>query len=278
MTDDLDHDDDDVTDPDGADQPTETTIDDMDHVGLLPNWERYGDQEQLHRFETLRHRGDLLQMMYGLEPATADAALFERASIERAKDTDLTCGAIDDDLMRRARVYVGCDPATSASVRASWFVAVVCVFIPATSTEPEMRIVADVIRAKGVARVEEQGRILQELYQDWQPEVLAVEAVGGFSYLATYSQHTLRLPVRPIVTGAQQRDEIPALAAELRAGIWHVPWSDTQSQRTMTPLIAELLDYPQGTTDVVMALSFCRRVHYETPVRRRESVRGEFIE
>jgi hypothetical protein len=261
-----------------AENPPEATIDDMDHVGVLPNWERYDTEEQLHRFESLAHRPDTLCMMYALQPASVAAALFARQAIERAKDTTLALDDLDVRVLPPGRILIGVDPATASGPRASWFVAVVCLFVGGTKTEPEQRIVLDPVRERGIGSVEAQGRILQALHHDWRPEWLAIEAVAGYSYLSSYALHSLYLPVKPVVTGDQHRDEIPALADEVARGRWRIPWGDSRTQRTMGPLTTEMLDYPEGTRDVLMALTFCRRTNYEAPSQRKATVRCDVFD
>jgi hypothetical protein len=258
--------------PDAENLP-EASIDTMDHVGLVANWSLYDAAEQIHRFDSLAHRADTLSMMYGLMPASAAGALFDRRAVEQAKDSTLTLDDLNPRDLPTGRIIVGVDPATASGPRASWFVAAVCLFVPATKTDPELRIVLDIVRERGIGSVEVQGNILQELADAWRPSWFAIEAVGAFSYLATYAEHSLSLAVKPVITGEQQRNEIPALADEVRRGRWVIPWGDSATQRRMAPLVTEMIDFPEGTKDILMALTFCRRTNYEAPAKRKATVR-----
>src|SRR5262249_10500057 len=110
------------------------TIEEREDIGLLPNWSAYDVAEQLHRMDSLAHRPDVLSLMYALTPVSHSAALFERTWIERAKDLGLSLESLSRRDLPSGRIIVGVDPATSSSPRASWFVAIPVLFVPATKT------------------------------------------------------------------------------------------------------------------------------------------------
>jgi len=249
------------------DEPPETTIDDQPHLGVLPNWEpHYGFEEQTLRLNSTTPENQML--MYALQPCSAATALFDRRWIEAAKDATLTLDTSTRRMFPAGRVIIGVDPAFSSGPRSSWFVAVVVLFVPQTKTAPERRIVLAMKRFRGLPSVEAQGDILRELHHDWQAEWLAIESNAAQTYLASYAEHTLHLPVKRLFTAERDADAIPALAHEFASQRWTIPWGDARTQRGLAPLINELVEYPAGTKDSLMAMTFARRVYYEAPAKK----------
>jgi hypothetical protein len=245
----------------------ETTLDEQEHVGILPNWEpNYDYAEQVRRFDSTTPENRA--MGYAQMPASAASALFHRKWIEWAKDRSLTLDTIDLRMFPGGRVIIGVDPAFASGPRASWFVALPVLFVPATNTTPERRIVVAMEHQRGLASVEEQGAVLQRLHRDWRAEWLAIECNAAQTYLASYCDNTLHLPVKRIVTAEHNAEDLPALASEFAAHRWVIPWGDAITQRVLAPLVNEATEYPMGTKDCLMAMSFAVRIHYETPARK----------
>lgn len=249
----------------------EATIDEQDELGVLPNWDsHYGYEEQIARFEAYSTRPDLLRALYALEAPSGKGTLFTPDWIANAKDTEISVDSVARSMFRPGRVIVGVDPARASGPRASWFVIVPVLFVSATGTEPEQRVVLDLIHERGVGSVEAQGAMVKRIADAWKAEWCAIEAVAGYGYLAAYCEHTLRLPVRSIVTTKADADEIPSLADEVARRRWRIPWGDVRSQRVMGPLVNEMHDYGNAgaARDCLMALTFARRAMYETPEKK----------
>ncbi len=259
----------------GDAEPVETeaapaTLDAEDHLGVLPNWEpQYGFEEQVMRFNSTTAQN--VALMYALNPSSSAEALFDRKWIEAAKDRTVTLDAIARRLLPPGRVIIGCDPAFSAGPRSSWFVAVAISFIPQTKTSPERRIVLALKRYRGLPSIEAQGSILQELHHDYRAEAIGVESNAAQQYLAGYCEHTLHLPVKRLFTGERDADAVPALAQEFAGGRWTIPFGDARTQREFSPLINELCECPEGTTDCLMALTFARKIYYAAPAKKTGS-------
>jgi hypothetical protein len=258
--------------PDESEDDASTNLDGQDDIGVLPNWaSHYGADEQLARFAAYSTRPDLLRALYALEATSGESTLFHPKWIEQAKDCTLSVDTITRAMFPQGRVILGVDPARASGPRASWFVAIVVLFISATKTSPEQRVILDLVHERGIGGVEAQGAIVQELAQDWQAEQCGIEAVGGFGYLASYCEKTLHLPVKPLVTTKEDREEIPALANEFGRARWRIPWADARTQRIMRPIVNEMSEFggAGAAKDCLMACTFARRVMYETPATKR---------
>ena len=249
--------------------PPETTLDDQPHVGCVPNWTPcYDYAEQLRRFG-LTTDADLL-MGYGMLPASRVDAMFSREDIERAKDYSLSL--LDPPrTLPGERVLGGVDPASASGPRASWFVATAVKFVPQPG-RPALRVLLGQTREKGIDQIEDQGAVVQQLHRDFGCERIAIECNQAQKVLATFCSRTLGINVMEIFTGAAELHDatsgIPALSREFGSNLWRIPWKDEQTRRRLSPLVNELLEYPQGTRDCIMTLLFARAAYYDTPQKK----------
>lgn len=172
-------------------------------------------------------------------------------------DRAYTVGDISDDFVR----YGGFDPAIGTVRGHSWSV-MTTVMVGACAEHERCYWVVD--QERGQLTINQQADLVLATHDQYGCLVSKIETNGYQKGLKELVDERMRrsgkvLRIEPHLTRAENKTDpevgVQAMAPYFERGFFHIPWGDPLSQRKMSQLVRELIEFPGGRTDdCVMSL------------------------